>query len=53
MVRNIHYDCFIQEMDTPHNLMQNVDSYLYGLAKDSGENAFHELKEMAASNASI
>ena len=40
-----------QEMDTPHNLMQNVDSHLSKLAKNAGENAYSELKEMAAINA--
>ena len=39
-----------QEMDTPHNLMQNVDSHLSKLAKNAGENVYHELKEMAAIN---
>ena len=41
-----------QEMDTPHNLLQNLDSHLSKLAKNAGESAYHELKEMAASNAS-
>ena len=54
MVKDIYWTRIVQfqEMDTPHNLMKNVDSHLSKLAKNAGENAYHELKEMAASNAS-
>ena len=41
-----------QEMDTPHNLMQNEDSHFSKLAKNAGKNVYHELKEMAAINKS-
>ena len=37
-----------QEFDTPHLLMQNGDSHLSKLARNAGENAYSELKEVAA-----